>query len=50
MGDDTIQSTESFQKLLEKYEGQNVLIRLNRDGKSVEKQVQMLAITQKAAQ
>jgi len=50
MGNDTVQSPESYIKLLDKYEGQTILFRLDRDGKPLEKQIAILAYARKTGQ
>jgi membrane-associated protease RseP (regulator of RpoE activity) len=43
VGNDKIQSLEDYIRLIDKYEGQTVVFRLDRDGKSLEKQIEILA-------
>ena len=47
---DQIQSAENCQQMINKYEGQNVVFHLNRDGKSLEKKIEILPLAHKAGQ
>jgi hypothetical protein len=43
IGEDSIQSVEHFYRLLNKYEGQKPLFKINRDGVVIEKQIEIIS-------
>ena len=47
---DQVQSPESYMQLVNKYEGQMVLFHLDRDGKSLDKQIEILPYAHKTGQ
>jgi S1-C subfamily serine protease len=47
VGNDTVQSMESYYQLLNKYEGHIITFRLDRDGKTVEKQIEIRPYSKK---
>jgi hypothetical protein len=49
VGGDTVQSVENYYQLLNKYAGQTVSFRLDRNGKTMEKQIEIRPYSKKAA-
>jgi hypothetical protein len=47
---DQVQSPENFIQIISKYEGQNVVFHLDRDGKLLDKQIEILPLAHKARQ
>jgi len=50
VGGDAVQSMDNYYQLLNKYEGQSVPFRIDRDGKSIEKQIEIRPYAKKTGQ
>jgi len=50
IGTDSVQSVQHFSKLLDKYQGQTTVFSIDRDGKHIEKSIEILSFTNKVSQ
>lgn len=50
IGTDSVQSVEHFYKLLDKYQGQTTVFKIDRGGKHIEKNIEILSYSNKASQ
>jgi len=50
IGTDSVQSVEHFYKLLDKYQGQTTLFKIERDGKYIGKNIEIRSYSNKASQ